>query len=163
MIDEVSDSNTRNDIWVIPLSGEHKPFPFLTTEFSETNANLSPNGQLLAYVSDESRRFEVYVQAFPEHGSKWQISTNGGNWPVWSRDGRELYFISADNKMMTVEVKGSGAGFQAGVPKPLFSVPAPEQYDVSQDGRFLIHVPVNQNATGVPITVMKNWQAAIKK
>ena len=117
----------------------------------------------MAYASDESRRNEVYVQTFPEHGGKWQISTNGGDWPVWSRDGRELYFISADNKMMAVEIKGSGTGFQASVPKALFTVPAQDQYDVSKDGRFLIHVPVNQNATGVPITVVKDWQAGIKK
>jgi len=140
-----------------------KAFPYLNTQFNETNAQLSPNAQLLAYVSDESRRYEVYVQTFPEHGGKWQISTNGGNRPVWSRDGRELYFISADNKMMAVEIKGSGADFQAGVPKALFAVPAQEQYDVSKDGRFLIHVPVNQNATGVPITVVKNWQAGLRK
>ena len=163
LIDEMTGPKTRNDIWVIPLFGDRQPFPYLNTEFNETNAKLSPNGQWLAYVSDESRRREVYVQTFPEHGGKWQISTNGGNFPVWSRDGRELYFLSADNKMMAVEVKGSGAGFQAGVPKPLFTVPAQEQYDVSKDGRFLIHVPVNQNATGVPITVVKNWQAGIKK
>ena len=65
--------------------------------------------------------------------------------------------------MMAVEIKGSGTGFQASVPKALFTVPAQDQYDVSKDGRFLIHVPVNQNATGVPITVVKDWQAGIKK
>ncbi|HWU36712.1 MAG TPA: hypothetical protein VN203_03635, partial [Candidatus Acidoferrum sp.] len=152
-----------NDLWVIPLFGDRKPFPYLNTEFNEMNAKLSPNGQWLAYASDESRRFEVYVQTFPEHGGKWQISISGGDLPVWSSEGRELYYISADNKMMAVEVKGSGTGFQAGVPKALFSVPAQEQYDVSKDGRFLIHVPVSQNATGVPITVVKNWQAGLKK
>lgn len=106
---------------------------------------------------------EVYVQTFPEYGGKWQISTNGGDWPVWSRDGRELCFISPDSKMMAVEIKGYGTGFQASIPKRLFTVPAQEQYDVAKDGRFLIHVPVNQHATGVPITVVKNWQAGIKK
>jgi hypothetical protein len=151
-----------HDIWVIPLSGDRKPFPYLDTEFNETNAKLSPNGQWLAFVSDESRLNEVYVQTFPEHGGKWQISTNGGNFPVWSRDGRELYLIGADNKMMAVEIKGSGASFQAGVPKALFTAPAPDQYDVSKDGRFLVHVHINQNATGVPITVLKNWQAELK-
>jgi hypothetical protein len=162
LIEEVNDSKTRNDIWVVPLSGGGKLFPFLNTEFTETNAKLSSNIQWLAYVSDESWHREVYVQTFPEHSGTWQISTNRGDLPVWSRDGCELYFISADNKMMAVEIKGAAPGFQAGVPKALFTVPAQEQYDVSKDGRFLIHVPVNQNATGVPITV-KNWQAAIKK
>ena len=141
IIEDVLDPKTRNDIWVIPTFGDRKPFPYINTEFLEDNAKLSPNGQFLAYRSDESKRNEVYVQTFPEHGGKWQISTGGGDFPVWSRDGRELYFISADNKLMAVEVKGDGKKFDAGVPKPLFSVPAQAQFDVSKDGRFLIHVP----------------------
>ena len=163
LIEDVVDPKTSNDIWVIPTFGDRKPFPYINTEFHEDNAKLSPNGQFLAYRSDESKRNEVYVQTFPEHGGKWQISTGGGDFPVWSRDGRELYFISADNKLMAVEVKGDGKKFDAGVPKPLFSVPAQAQFDVSKDGRFLIHVPVAQTATNVPITVVVNWQSALKK
>jgi Tol biopolymer transport system component len=162
LIDYSFDEKSRGDIWVIPLFGDRKPFAWLATQFQETDAKLSPNNQWLAYVSDESRRREVYVQTFPEHKGKWQISTTGGDRPVWSRDGRELYFISADNKMMAAAIKGTGTSFQASVPKALFPVPAQEQYDVSKDGRFLIHVPVNQNVTGVPITVVKNWQAGLK-
>jgi Tol biopolymer transport system component len=162
LIDDVLDQKTGYDLWVIPLSGGHRPFAWLNTEFSETNARFSPNGQWLAYVSDESRRYEIYVQSFPEHDGKWQISTSGGDWPVWSRDGRELYFISADDKTMAVDIKGSGTSFQAGVPKELFPVLAQEQYNVSKDGRFLIHVPDNQNAAGVPLTVVKHWQAGIE-
>jgi hypothetical protein len=105
----------------------------------------------------------VYVQTFPEHGGKWQISTGGGNFPVWSRDGRELYFISADNKLMAAEVKANGAKFEASVPKPLFEVRQAAQFDVSKDGRFLIHVPQDQSATNVPLTVVVNWQSALKR
>jgi hypothetical protein len=144
---------------VIPLFGDRNPFSWLHTEFYEGHAKLAPNSGWLAYGSDESGRREVCVQTFPEHSGKWQISTNGGDLPVWSRDGRERYFIRTDNKIMAVEIKGCGASFQAGVPKALFAVPAQEQYD--EDWPFLIHVPVNQHATGVPITVVKNWQAAI--
>jgi Tol biopolymer transport system component len=163
LIEQVRDPITNSDIWVFPTSGDQKPFPYINTEFQETNAKLSPNGQFLAYISDESKRNEVYVQTFPEKGGKWQISIGGGDFPVWSRDGRELYFISADNKMMAVDVKADGKKFDAGVPKVLFPVPAQAQFDVSKDGRFLIHVPQNQAATNVPITVIVNWQSALKK
>jgi Tol biopolymer transport system component len=163
LIEEPIDPKTGHDIWLIPQFGDRKPVPYINSEYYETNAKLSPNVQWLAYASDESRRREIYVQTFPEHGGKWQISTNGGDYPVWSRDGRELYFLGADRKMMAVEIKGSGAGFQAGVPKPLFEVAAQGQFDVSKDGRFLIQVPVEQATTNVPITVITNWQAALKK
>lgn len=163
LIEEVFDPKTSNDIWVLPTFGDQKSFPYINTEFDEGYAKLSPDGQFLGYSSDESKRSEVYVQTFPEHGGKWQVSTGGGNFPVWSRDGRELYFISADNKMMAVEVKGDGRKFDAGVPKPLFAVPGQAQFDVSKDGRFLIHVPVDQTASNVPLMVVVNWQAALKK
>jgi len=164
LIEQVNDPKTRSsDIWVIPTFGDRKPFPYINTEFQEGNAKLSPNGQFLAYDSDESKRVEVYVQTFPEHRGKWQISTGGGRFPVWSRDGRELYFISADNKMMAVEVKASGTKFDAGVPKPLFDVRQSAQFDVSKDGRFLIHVSLDTAGTNVPLTVVVNWQAGLKK
>jgi len=152
-----------NDIWVIPQFGDKKPFPYVNSRYAERNAKLSPDGQWLAYVSNESRRDEVYVQTFPEHGGKWQISTNGGDFPVWSRDGRELYLIGADRKLMAVEVKGSGKSLQAGVPKPLFEVAVPGPFDVSKDGRFLVQVPVEQGLASVPLTVVTNWQAGLKK
>jgi dipeptidyl aminopeptidase/acylaminoacyl peptidase len=163
LIEQVVDPKTFNDIWVHPTFGDKKSFPYINSEFDEGYAKLSPDGQFLGYSSNESKRSEVYVQTFPEHGGKWQISTGGGNFPVWSRDGRELYFISADNKMMTVEVKGDGKKFEAGVPSALFAVPAQTQFDVSKDGRFLIHVPVDQAGSNVPLTVVVNWQSALKK
>jgi len=163
LIEDVFDPKTSSDILVVPTFGDRKPFPYANTEFHEVNAKLSPNGEFLAYQSDESKRFEVYVQTFPEHGGKWQISTGGGTLPVWSRDGRELYFISADRKMMAVEVKNDGKKLQAGVPRPLFEVREADQFDVGKDGRFLIHVPQDQAGGSVPLTVVVNWQAALKK
>lgn len=163
IIEQLIDPKTINDIWVLPTFGDKKPFPYINAEFVENWAKRSPNGQFLAYQSNESKHYEVYVQTFPEHGGKWQISTGGGGLPVWSRDGRELYFISADKKMMAVEVKANGTKFEAGVPKALFAVPAQAQFDVSKDGRFLIHVPVDTAATNVPLTVVVNWQAGLKK
>ena len=164
IIEEVRGFKTKNDIWVLPLFGDRKPFPYLQTEFNEQYAKLSPNGQWLAYASDETKRFEVYVQTFPTPGGKWQVSTKGGNRPVWSRDGKELYFIGSDEKMMAAEVKGS-AKFEAGVPKPLFDTRlpgGPAWYDVSKDGRFLIPIQLEQSVNA-PMTVVVNWTKGLKK
>jgi Tol biopolymer transport system component/predicted Ser/Thr protein kinase len=155
---------TKGDIWVLPLFGDRKPFPYLQTEFNEIYARLSPNGQWLAYTSNESRRNEIYIQTFPTPGGKWQVSTNGGERSIWSRDGKELYFLGADGKMMAVEIK-AGTRFEAGLPKALFDVRFPggnAWYDVGPDGRFLIPIPIEQTANA-PMTVVINWAAGLKK
>ena len=123
-------------------------------------ARLSPNGQWLAYTSDETRRFEIYVQAFPKPAGKWQVSTNGGGLPHWSADGKELFFTAANHKLMAVPVK-AGSTFEAGVPKVLFEVPR-GWFDVSKDGRFLVSMPVEQSAI-VQIAVVLNWTAGLKR
>jgi eukaryotic-like serine/threonine-protein kinase len=156
----------------LPLFGDRKPFPYLNTEFNEHYAKLSPSGQWLAYVSDETKREEVYVQTFPTAGGKWQVSTNGGSRPIWSKDGKELYFFGPDHKVMAVEVKNDalrgGARFAAGVPKSLFesnfgAVTALNGwFDVSKDGRFLIPTLVGP-VTSEPMTVVVNWTAGLKK
>jgi Tol biopolymer transport system component/predicted Ser/Thr protein kinase len=173
IIEELEFGKTGYDIWVVPVnhgnSGGRKPFPYLQTDFNESFAKLSPNGQFLAYQSDETKRYEIYVQTFPTPGSKWQVSTNGGTHPVWSRDGKELFFI-ANQQMMAVAISGGsqkpGEQFAAGIPKPLFNtrfVPdANSWFDVSKDGRFLIPIPV-ESAGNAPMTVVINWPAALKK
>jgi Tol biopolymer transport system component/predicted Ser/Thr protein kinase len=166
LILSVVNPKTKSDLWVMPTFGDRKPFPYLQTGFNETWAQLSPNGQWAAYTSDESKRNEIYVQTFPTPGGKWQASTNGGSRPVWSRDGKELYFLGADGKLMAVEVAGGGAKFQAGLPKPLFDphlrLSVNSWYDVSRDGRFLVPVQIEQSANA-PMTVVVNWQAGLKK
>src|SRR4029453_15321824 len=139
---------TGSDIWVLPLFGDRKPFPYVQTEFQENQPRLSPDGRLLAYRSNESKRNEIYVVSFPQQGGKWQISTNGGLKPVWSRDGRELFYYGLDNKIMAVDIKPSVPGnpqLQFGVPRALFEVrvltgPDTAGFDVSKDGRFLLPV-----------------------
>jgi Tol biopolymer transport system component/predicted Ser/Thr protein kinase len=163
--------STSGSIWVVPLSpgqtgGDRKPFPYLHEQFNELGAKLSPNGQWLAYVSDETKRFEIYVQTFPKPGGKWPVSINGGTRPVWRRDGKELYFISADGKLMAVDVKnGPGGSFEAGAPKALFDPHIGGDqlsgFDVANDGRFLIPTAVEQS--GAPITVVVNWTAGLNK
>ena len=160
-------SKTGNDIWIASATvgaGGEKPRPYLQTEFAEGQAKVSPNGKWLAYRSNETKRNEVYVMSFPNPGGKWQISTNGGSIPVWSRDGKQLFYIGANSKLMAVDIRGTGANPEPGIPQPLFEVrlgtnnPA---FDVSSDGRFLFATPVEQTSAA-PITVVVNWQAGLK-
>jgi hypothetical protein len=118
----------------------------------------------LAYQSNESKRSEIYVVTFPQPGGKWKISVNGGQTPVWSRDGHELYYYSADYEIMAVDIHADGQ-FQFGVPKPIFTsrVPGPVvNFDVSRDGHFLLPVLLQQQAS-VPMTVVLNWPEMLKK
>jgi serine/threonine protein kinase len=163
----VSDPKTKMDIWIAPMSGDQKPFVYLNTKFNETSAKLSPNGRWLAYVSDETNRNEVYLQTFPKPGGEIHVSNAGGIRPLWSRDGKELYYVSPDQKLMSVELKATGDSVQPGAAKVLFPVRMPGSaggfvYDVSKDGRFIIPTPA-QSAAAVPFTVIVNWTADLKK
>ena len=156
-------AETKMDLWILPLFGDRKAFPFLNTPSYEKQARFSPDGRWVAYVSDESGKNEVYVQSFRKSGEKWTISTAGGSQPVWRRDGKELFYLAADNKLMVVPVK-VGAGFEAGVPTALFRIdPAVEHaYDVTSDGqRFLVNTNVTR-AESLPITVVVNWTDSLK-
>lgn len=153
------------DLWIYSLD-ERKAVPLLGSEFNEVDGRFSPDGKWIAYVSDESKRYEVYVQPFPSSGSKWQISVTGGFQPRWSGDGKELFYLSLDRRMMSVEVQTSPS-FQAGNPKPLFEVRIPNisfgQYDVSSDGeRFLMNLPAGDQQM-TPITLVTNWSAKAVK
>jgi Tol biopolymer transport system component len=156
----------KRDLWVLPLSGDRQPRPFLQTPFDERQGRFSPDGRSVAYVSDESGRFEVYVQSFPTPGGKWQISTEGGSDPRWRRDGKELFYRAADGKLMAVEVKG-GSIFEARSPKVLLATPPlnffDRNYAVTADGqRFLISTPV-RDASSEMITVVINWTAELRR
>ena len=159
---------TRNDIWIAPASigsTAEKPRPYLQTEFVEGQATISPNGKWLAYHSDETKRREVYIMTFPQPGGKWQVSTSGGGIPIWSRDGKQLFYIGGNNKMIAVDIKGAGVNPEPGVPQALFDVrlgPNNPSFDVSKDGRFLIPSAVEQTGAA-PITVVVNWTAGLKK
>lgn len=137
---------------------DRKPFAYLTTDFREGLPRLSPDGRWLAYNSNESKRLEVYVISFPVKGGKWQISTNGGGQPFWSPGGRELYFYSADRKIMAVDIQ-SGAKFSAGVPHSLFDVAlntGNASFSVSKNGKFLLPVLTEENSAA-PMSVILNW------
>ena len=149
------------DIWMLPLKGEATSF--LATSFTERSPMFSPDGRWLAYVSNESGRFEVYVQAYPGPGGKWPISIEGGNEPLWSRDGRELFYREG-NKMMVVAVR-TAPTFTADKPRLLFEglyvTDSSANYDVSLDGqRFLM---IKEEGQGSQINVILNWFEELKR
>jgi len=166
----IYDTTNLHNLWTLPLFGERTPFAFVQGSFDAKSAQFSRNGRFVAYRSNETGRYEVYVQTFPEHGGKWQVSTSGGIEPTWRRDGKELFYLGPDNKVMAVDVKTDPAQFEAGVPKPLFQVQLiggggvwRNRYVVSPDGqRFLMLVPAAE-AKPSPITVVVNWPALLKK
>jgi len=158
---------TKRDIWTVPVTGDRRPVPFLQSEANEIFGQLSPDGQWMAYSSDESGSYEVYVQSFPAGGSKRQISTSGGTGPRWRLDGKELFYYSTDGKMMAVEIK-RGAGLEAGVGQELFefrsgaAVAGLAPFAVSADGnRFLLNTLVDESG-GAPLTIVLNWTATLK-
>jgi eukaryotic-like serine/threonine-protein kinase len=158
---------TGYDIWVLRLS-DRKAQPFLQTPFNESVPQFSPDGRCLAYISNESGRWEIYVQSYPGPGGKWLISTEGGTEPVWNRNGRELFYRSGD-KMMAVDV-ATQPSFTAGKPRVLFEGrynPAQgttPNYDVSPDGqRFLMIKPSEAEQAPTQINVVLNWFEELKR
>jgi Tol biopolymer transport system component len=160
-------AETKDDLWLLPMEGDHKPAPFLRTASNESQGQFSVDGKWLAYVSDESGRYEVYVQPIPSDGRRWPISTAGGTEPRWSRDGRELFYISGAQTLVAVPVS-IGAGFQPGPAHTLFEgvqTTLGGSYQPSPDGQgFLMLARAEGDATPgpPPITVALNWQERLK-
>ena len=157
------------DLWLLPTGGDHKPAPFLTTRFNEINGQVSPDGRWIAYISDESGREEIYVSSFPASGSKWPVS-NGGSYPRWGRDGKELFYVAPDGALTAVPVRPVGQGLDFGVPAALplmvntiggeFAYP----YDIAPDGqRILVLAPVSGGRDSASLTLLMNWDAGLKK
>jgi Tol biopolymer transport system component len=156
----------RNDVWVLPLFGDRKPFALIATEFNEWQSQFSPDGKWIAYASDESGTSQVYVQAFPMQSGKVTVSTAGGTQPRWRRDGKELFYLAPDRKLMAVTVIKAGATFEVESPRVLFQTtldPAAfrQAYAVSADGnRFLLNAQIDR--VPQPLTVILNWPALLK-
>jgi Tol biopolymer transport system component len=157
------------DVWVLPLFGDRKPIAIAQTPSFEVNGVMAPNGRWIAYQSNETGIGEIFVQPFPPSGGRFQISRTGGIQPQWSTDGKEIFFLSPDSKLMAVTVDTDGP-FQFASPAALFSVntvgasyPIGRQFGVTKDGRrFLVNVMQQQVAT-IPITVVVNWISSVQK
>ena len=161
-----------SDLWLLPIaSATPRPSPFIESRFNQTQARISPDSRWIAYTSNESGTDEVYIQSFPTPGSKRQASSNGGVQPRWRRDGKELFYLAADQRLMAVPVR-LGATFEADAPVPLFrtrlipqgsqSILLPTAYDVSADGQRFV-VTGAPDDPGPPITVVLDWFGALKR
>src|SRR5262249_7170762 len=145
--------NTKQDLWILPLSGDRKPRPFLNTPVSEAQGKVSPNGNWIAYCSNESGHSEIYVQPFLKTASgKWQISSDGGTRPRRQKDGKLLFSVTPAGKVMIGKIK-SGTSFEFSARQMLFTTPPlvavpdctafSDEYEPSRDGqRFLVRTPV---------------------
>jgi serine/threonine protein kinase len=164
---------TQSDLWILPLNAkeqnqDRKPVAFLQTEFNETDGRFSPDARWIAYTSNESGRNEVYIRSYSGSGGRWQASVAGAHGPRWRRDGKELYYLTPDNKIMSAEIVFKATTVEVSNVHLLFEAPLIVQlifpgYDVTADGnRFLVNVQFeSQNQT--PLTLVVNWDAALKK
>jgi Tol biopolymer transport system component len=174
------DPQTNADLWVLPFTGDRKPSVFLKTPFREAYPSFSPNGQWVAYHSNESGRPEIYVRPFIPPGAastnatsatgQWQVSTAGGIMPVWRSDGKEIFYIDPAGKMIAAPIAIIGSSLEPGAPVVLFPThivgggvdnQQGRQYDVTPDGRFLINTQLND--TAAPITLLQNWNPESNK
>jgi eukaryotic-like serine/threonine-protein kinase len=151
---------TKGDIWILPLSGDRKPYPFLATEFEEYGASFSPDGRWITYVSNESGKTELYAVPFPGPGGKWQISTGGAEAGVWTKSGKEILYVNAAGDTVSVEVKATASGLEVGPPKVLFRVVAATGGVQPDGGRFLL--AVRPEGTENPrVALVANWTAGL--
>jgi dipeptidyl aminopeptidase/acylaminoacyl peptidase len=157
---------TRTDLWVLPMEDEREPRLWLQTPFSETLPALSPDGKWLAYSSDDSRRYEVYIQPFPDHGERIQVSVEGGDMPLWAPNGKELFYW-ADNRIMSVPVT-MGETLKIGNPVGIFDYETDYDgrgmaYDVSPDGTWFIGMQSDPMAPPDEVEVVLNWFEELKE
>ncbi len=164
------DAKTNLELFAVPVDSDRRPTPYLKGAFGVDQGQFSPDGRWVAYASNESGRWEVFVAPFPAPGGNWKVSSTGGSEPRWRRDGKELFYRDPDGKVMAVDVK-TGSTFEASVARSLFQVRRREHvatadlfsYDVSADGqRFLVNTDVGE-VTSPPLTVVLNWTAELKK
>jgi Tol biopolymer transport system component len=155
------------DIWVLNLEDEEKASAVRDTRFDEHSPIFSPDGRWMAYVSDESGRYEVYVQSHPPGRGRWLVSAGGGTEPVWSADGRELFYRNAD-AMMAVPIS-AGADFSAGKPATLFERSLKRgiydslSYDVTADGQSFLMIERDLVAAPTQLNVVLDWQEDLQR
>jgi len=151
------------NIWLVSTDGDHKPYPYRGSHFNETWARFSPDGRWMAYETDESGERQIYAESIPAGNGRRQISTDGGQWPRWRRDGKELFYRQG-NKMMAVPIRLTATSVEASKPQVLFESNDDLRFEVSHDGqRFLLSFPIEGQTAFTPITVDTNWQAGQAK
>jgi eukaryotic-like serine/threonine-protein kinase len=157
-------------IWVFPLFGDRKPYPYIAAPGNQQYAQFSPDGRWVAYSSDESGLLEVYVAPFPWTGAKWQISNGGGVLPRWRRDGKEIFFLKMGSSgTFAADVDGHGPSFEVGAQHTLYNVnnlspnTAGQQYSVTADGQRFLQITTGDAGKGrLPLNVIQNWPAQLQ-
>ena len=158
-----------NELWYLSWP-ERVAKPLLQAKWTVQNAQFSPDGRWIAYASNETGSMEIYVSPFPSASGKWQVSRGGGLEPRWRQDGKELFYVSPDGKMMAVAVK-TGASIEASSPVAMFQTHRRQpvatldvfSYDVSSDGqRFLIATKIEEPGSA-PLSVVLNWASEMEK
>jgi len=168
IFEDLNPASGLSELWVLPLVGEQTPKPYLQTESYLTHAAVSPDGHWVAYASNESGGRAIFVQSFPEAGAKFQISTDGGDCPVWRNDGKELFYFGGSNSIVAVSVE-TGTTFRAGAPQALFSVAAGSLsgsrslFALSSDGQRILVNQLLEESKRTPISVVANWDAELNK
>ena len=166
------DSGTLDDLWFLPLEadgGRGEPEPYLRTKFQERDGQFSPDGRWVAYMSDESGRFEVYVAPFPKATGRVQVSTEGGGYPTWRGDGREIFYSTDDGSIMAAEVEATDARFRVGAVRRLFQANLHREgtyrrkYDVTADGQKFLVIEVAESEAKPVIMLDSNWPARLPK
>ena len=160
--------NNGADIWILPLSGDRKPYPFLATPFNEGNAVFSPDGRWLAYQSNESGKTEIYITPFPQAGGKWQVSQGGGLTPSWRADGQGLHYSTPDGHIMQASVAARGPAVEVGSPRDFSKVqmaspnPGAWSYAVAPRGDRVLVLQAEKGAA-VPLTLVTHWTEGLKR
>jgi eukaryotic-like serine/threonine-protein kinase len=156
----------RFELWLLPLTSDRKPRPLLQSGFNDSQGEVSPDSKWIAYTSDESGGFnEVYVTSFPTPGTRWRVSSAGGSFPRWTRDGKELFYRALDGTLMVASIRTASQGLAFGTPAALFRVPEPVgmfayPYDVAPDGKkILALMPSKLSGDSSSLTVVVNWDA----
>ncbi|HUK12905.1 MAG TPA: protein kinase [Thermoanaerobaculaceae bacterium] len=160
--------HTGADLWILPMSGDRKPYPLLATRFDEGNGMFSPDGGWLAYESDESGTIEVYITPFPQASGKWQVSQGGGEAPSWRSDGRALYYATPDGRLMEASVTARGSAVEVGTPHEFSKAQITGfgshnwDYAVVPKGDRVLAVRSVQTAP-TPLTLVTNWSAGLRR
>jgi Tol biopolymer transport system component len=157
---------TKSGLWILPLA-DRKPILFVQTAYQQAHAQFSPDTQWVAYTSTESGRAEIGVQSFPAGRAKWRISSNGGDYPRWRKDGRELFYLAPDQTLMSVAVQRSAGLLEFGPPTPLFKIPVATRgaasaidypFDVASNGQRILGLNPSGDGEVQSLIVLSNWQ-----
>ena len=160
--------NFENDIWVMPLTGERKPFRYFQSRAAEDEPQFSPDGRWMAYTSTESGAWEIHVRPFPGPGERVRVSGQGGHQPRWGADGKELFYLALDGTLMAVDIAAAADAIVASPPRSLFKIEATisnavDPYAVAPDGQRFLVANYPKGTLGQPIKVIFNWTALLPK